>query len=57
LQQLLVRPETALVRPYVVAAILRGITFDPIKYNSFIDLQVRVGGLIHHQKPSETAIG
>lgn len=39
LQQMVVRPETALVRPFVVCAILRGVTFDPIRYNSFIDLQ------------------
>lgn len=41
LQQLVVKPETALIRPYVVAAVLRGITFDSARYNSFIDLQVR----------------
>jgi phenylalanyl-tRNA synthetase beta chain len=35
-----VRPETALIRPYVVAAVLRGVTFDATRYNSFIDLQV-----------------
>jgi phenylalanyl-tRNA synthetase beta chain len=36
-----VKPETALIRPYVVAAVLRGVTFDATRYNSFIDLQVR----------------
>jgi phenylalanyl-tRNA synthetase beta chain len=41
LQQLVVRPETALIRPYVVAAVLRGVAFNPTRYNSFIDLQVR----------------
>ncbi len=41
MQQLIVKPETALIRPYVVAAILRGVTFDPVRYDSFIDLQVR----------------
>lgn len=40
MQQLVVKPETALIRPYVVAAILRGVTFDPVRYDSFIDLQV-----------------
>jgi len=45
MQQLIVKPETALVRPYVVAAILRGVTFDPVRYDSFIDLQVRCGWL------------
>jgi hypothetical protein len=42
LQQLVVRPETALIRPYVVAAVLRGVTFDATRYNSFIDLQVHL---------------
>ncbi|PIA27819.1 hypothetical protein AQUCO_07500028v1 [Aquilegia coerulea] len=34
-----VKPETALVRPYVVSAVLRDITFDQASYKSFIDLQ------------------
>ncbi|KAJ8758564.1 hypothetical protein K2173_000285 [Erythroxylum novogranatense] len=34
-----VKPETALIRPYVVCAVLRDITFDEASYNSFIDLQ------------------
>lgn len=36
-----VDPSTANIRPVVVAAILRDITFDPQVYKSFIDLQVR----------------
>ena len=43
LQRMVVRPETALVRPFVVAAVLRGVAFDPLRYNSFIDLQARPG--------------
>lgn len=39
MQQLVVKPETALVRPFVVAAVLRGVRFDPVRYDSFIDLQ------------------
>jgi len=39
LQQMIVKPETALVRPFVVCAILRGVTLDSARYNSFIDLQ------------------
>lgn len=35
-----VKPETALVRPFVVAAVLRGVSFDATRYKSFIDLQV-----------------
>ncbi|CAH1419741.1 unnamed protein product [Lactuca virosa] len=34
-----VKPETSLIRPYVVCAVLRGITFNEARYNSFIDLQ------------------
>lgn len=38
-QKMVVQKEVALVRPFVVCAVLRGIHFDPQKYNSFIDLQ------------------
>ncbi|CAH8386803.1 unnamed protein product [Eruca vesicaria subsp. sativa] len=31
--------ETSQIRPYVVCAVLKGITFDEARYNSFIDLQ------------------
>lgn len=31
--------QTAVIRPFVVCAVLRGITFDEARYNSFIDLQ------------------
>jgi len=34
-----VRPETLLVRPFIVCAVLRGVSFDAARYNSFIDLQ------------------
>ncbi|XP_020276818.1 phenylalanine--tRNA ligase beta subunit, cytoplasmic [Asparagus officinalis] len=34
-----VKPETNLIRPFVVCAVLRGITFNEASYNSFIDLQ------------------
>lgn len=34
-----VKLETSLIRPYVVCAVLRGVTFDEARYNSFIDLQ------------------
>ncbi|KAJ7566908.1 hypothetical protein O6H91_02G123700 [Diphasiastrum complanatum] len=42
IQKMYVQPETALIRPYVVCAILRGITFNQARYNSFIDLQDRL---------------
>lgn len=37
--QVYVKPETASVRPFVVACVLRDIEFDIASYNSFIDLQ------------------
>uniref|UniRef100_A0A5B7CBD6 phenylalanine--tRNA ligase n=1 Tax=Davidia involucrata TaxID=16924 RepID=A0A5B7CBD6_DAVIN len=37
-----VKQETSLIRPYVVCAVLRGVTFDEARYNSFIDLQDRL---------------
>ncbi|KAK1404134.1 Phenylalanine--tRNA ligase [Heracleum sosnowskyi] len=37
-----VKSETAKIRPYIVCAVLRGITFDEARYNSFIDLQDRL---------------
>ncbi|KAI8069436.1 beta subunit of phenylalanyl-tRNA synthetase [Gongronella butleri] len=39
LQQLIVKPETAQIRPFVVAAILRDVQFDKARYDSFIELQ------------------
>ncbi|KAL0078849.1 DNA-binding transcription regulator [Phycomyces blakesleeanus] len=39
LERLIVKPETAQIRPYVVAAILRDVAFTQENYNSFIDLQ------------------
>jgi phenylalanyl-tRNA synthetase beta chain len=39
LHQIIVKPETAAVRPHVVGCVLRNITFDLKSYNSFIDLQ------------------
>ncbi|KAJ4702987.1 phenylalanine--tRNA ligase beta subunit, cytoplasmic-like [Melia azedarach] len=37
--QMHVKPETALIRPHIVCAVLRDITFDEASYNSLIDLQ------------------
>lgn len=34
-----VKSETSSIRPYIVCAVLRDITFDEASYNSFIDLQ------------------
>ena len=40
LLEIRVQPETADVRPFVVAAVLRNITMTQDRYQSFIDLQV-----------------
>ncbi|CAG8638736.1 2569_t:CDS:2, partial [Scutellospora calospora] len=37
--QILIKPETARIRPYVVGAVLRNIKFTERNYNNFIDLQ------------------
>jgi hypothetical protein len=34
-----VKPETLLVRPFIVCAVLRGVKFNATRYASFIDLQ------------------
>ncbi|KAI8140510.1 beta subunit of phenylalanyl-tRNA synthetase [Fennellomyces sp. T-0311] len=39
LEKVVVKPETAQIRPAIVAAILRDITFTQPSYDSFIDLQ------------------
>lgn len=38
-QQLIVLPDTAKIRPYAVAAVLRNVTLNKDSYDSFIDLQ------------------
>ena len=38
-QRMIQKPETLLVRPFVVCAVLRGVKFDKARYDSFIDLQ------------------
>ena len=50
------RPETLLVRPFVVCAVLRNVTFDVARYNSFIDLQDKLHQNIC-RKRSLVAIG
>nr|XP_034587096.1 phenylalanine--tRNA ligase beta subunit, cytoplasmic isoform X2 [Setaria viridis] len=37
--QMHVKPQTSQIRPHIVCAVLRGVTFDEARYNSFIDLQ------------------
>ena len=44
LHEIIVKGETASVRPHVVACVLRNISFDLKSYNSFIDLQDK----LHH---------
>ncbi|XP_050506219.1 phenylalanine--tRNA ligase beta subunit [Diabrotica virgifera virgifera] len=56
LEKLIIKPDTAKIRPYAVSAILRNITFDKDRYNSFIELQDK----LHHnicRKRSLVAIG
>jgi phenylalanyl-tRNA synthetase beta chain len=56
LQRIVVEKETALIRPFVVAAVLRGVAFDRCSYNSFIDLQDRLHQNLCRQR-SLVAIG
>lgn len=56
LQRIVIRPETTLVRPFLVAAVLRGVTFDPARYNSFIELQDKLHQNLCRQR-SLVAIG
>mmetsp|Transcript_9805 Transcript_9805/g.16096 ORF Transcript_9805/g.16096 Transcript_9805/m.16096 type:complete len:594 (-) Transcript_9805:539-2320(-) len=37
--RVIVKPETAQIRPFIVSAILRNVTFTEASYNNFIDLQ------------------
>ena len=54
--QMGVRPETALVRPFVACAVLRGISFDQARYKGFIDLQDKLHQNLCRQR-SLVAIG
>ena len=54
--QVTIKPETALVRPFAVAAVLRGINFDSTRYSSFIDLQDKLHQNLCRQR-SLVAIG
>ncbi len=56
LQRITVQPETLLVRPFIVAAVLRNITFDEQRYQSFIDLQDKLHQNLCRQR-SLVAIG
>jgi phenylalanyl-tRNA synthetase beta chain len=54
--QLVVERETALIRPFVVAAVLRGVSFNKDNYDSFIDLQDKLHQNLCRQR-SLVAIG
>uniref|UniRef100_A0A7N2MT95 phenylalanine--tRNA ligase n=1 Tax=Quercus lobata TaxID=97700 RepID=A0A7N2MT95_QUELO len=45
-----VKQETCSVRPYVLCAVLRDVTFDTASYNSFIDLQDKLHENICRQR-------
>ena len=51
-----VKPETALVRPFVVCAVLRGVTLDQASFKGFIDLQDKLHQNLCRQR-SLVAIG
>lgn len=55
-QKLFIQPETAQIRPFAVAAVLRNITFTQASYESFIDLQDKLHQNIC-RKRSLVAIG
>ena len=56
MERLVVKPETALVRPFVVAAVLRGVCLDAARYASLIDLQEKLHQNLCRQR-SLVAIG
>lgn len=56
IEKLIIKPNTAKVRPYAVAAILRDMVFTQDSYNSFIDLQDKLHQNIC-RKRSLVAIG
>uniref|UniRef100_A0A1I8FZ16 Phenylalanine--tRNA ligase beta subunit n=1 Tax=Macrostomum lignano TaxID=282301 RepID=A0A1I8FZ16_9PLAT len=50
MQQMRVAPSTAQIRPYVVCAMLRNLSFTPASYKSFIDLQDKLHQTICRQR-------
>lgn len=56
LEKLIIKPDTAKIRPFAVAAILRDLHFTPDSYNGFIDLQDKLHQNIC-RKRSLVAIG
>nr|CAG4651705.1 EOG090X03QT [Triops cancriformis] len=55
-EEIVIETSTQSIRPYVVGAVLRNVTLDAARYNSFIDLQEK----LHHnvcRKRSLVAIG
>ena len=56
MHRMVVKPETALIRPFVVAAILRGVRLDATRFASFIDLQDKLHQNLCRQR-SLVAIG
>jgi len=50
-EKMIVKPATAQVRPFVVAAILRDMTFTPSTYQNFMDLQDKLHqNICRHRK-------
>lgn len=50
LQTLTVKPDTARIRPLVIGAILRNITFNKARYDSFISLQDKLHANLARQR-------
>jgi len=49
-EKITVRPSTKQIRPFVVCGILRGVTFTPESYNSFISLQDKLHATLCRQR-------
>ncbi|EEA27619.1 phenylalanine--tRNA ligase subunit beta [Talaromyces marneffei ATCC 18224] len=50
LEKIIVKEDTSKIRPYVAGAILRGVTFDEARYQSFIGLQDKLHQNIARQR-------
>ncbi|KAF3405305.1 Phenylalanine-tRNA ligase beta subunit [Talaromyces pinophilus] len=50
LEKIIVKEDTTRIRPYVAGAILRGVTFDAARYQSFIGLQDKLHQNIARQR-------
>lgn len=49
-EELIIHPSVKGIRPYVVACVLRGLSFNSVNFNSFIDLQEKLHQNICRQR-------